>query len=443
MMKTKAMILMLASGLMTTSASSETLSGALSQALARNPSLAVANANFQAIYSSQFVTMADMLPQVTAFARESRSNTDAENYADGTVNQAFNIGDRDVDSYGVMVTQDLFTSGKNINAFRSKRAEVRSERAKLTETEQQILLASITAYLNVLENQSVYDLNQQNVNVLTKQVEAVRDRFEVGVVTRTDIAQSEAALAGAQSALLSAQANLRGAKAIYREVIGVEAGELETVTKLPRLPRDLDDAINTARRENPTLIAAKEMSSSGRLNAYSAIGAALPSITLSGSYTRTEDPALTAIGVETEVTELVATLNVPLFRGGRAISGISAASSYSDALKYQVHASSDGVERGVIVAWNNYQASTSAVVAREQQIKASKIALEGVRQENQLGTRTNLDVLDAEQDLLDARVGLVRAGTSQNLAAYGVLASIGRLTSDRLRIDAADIGETE
>ena len=443
MMKTKAMILMLASGLMTTSASSETLSGALSQALARNPSLAAANANFQAIYSSQFVTMADMLPQVTAFARESRSNTDAENYADGSVNQAFNIGDRDVDSYGVMVTQDLFTSGKNINAFRSKRAEVRSERAKLTETEQQILLASITAYLNVLENQSVYDLNQQNVNVLTKQVEAVRDRFEVGVVTRTDIAQSEAALAGAQSALLSAQANLRGAKAIYREVIGVEAGELETVTKLPRLPRDLDDAINTARRENPTLIAAKEMSSSGRLNAYSAIGAALPSITLSGSYTRTEDPALTAIGVETEVTELVATLNVPLFRGGRAISGISAASSYSDALKYQVHASSDGVERCVIVAWNNYQASTSAVVAREQQIKASKIALEGVRQENQLGTRTNLDVLDAEQDLLDARVGLVRAGTSQNLAAYGVLASIGRLTSDRLRIDAADIGETE
>ena len=443
MMKTKAMILMLASGLMTTSASSETLSGALSQALARNPSLAAANANFQAIYSSQFVTMADMLPQVTAFARESRSNTDAENYADGSVNQAFNIGDRDVDSYGVMVTQDLFTSGKNINAFRSKRAEVRSERAKLTETEQQILLASITAYLNVLENQSVYDLNKQNVNVLTKQVEAVRDRFEVGVVTRTDIAQSEAALAGAQSALLSAQANLRGAKAIYSEVIGVEAGELETVTKLPRLPRDLDDAINTARRENPTLIAAKEMSSSGRLNAYSAIGAALPSITLSGSYTRTEDPALTAIGVETEVTELVATLNVPLFRGGRAISGISAASSYSDALKYQVHASSDGVERGVIVAWNNYQASTSAVVAREQQIKASKIALEGVRQENQLGTLTNLDVLDAEQDLLDARVGLVRAGTSQNLAAYGVLASIGRLTSDRLRIDAADIGETE
>lgn len=442
-MKTKAMILMLASGLMTTSASSETLNGALSQALARNASLAAAKANFQAIYSSQFVTMADMLPQVTAFARESRSNTDAENYATGTVNPTYNIGDRDVDSYGVMVTQDLFTSGKNINAFRSKRAEVRSERAKLTETEQQILLSSITAYLNVLENQSVYDLNQQNVNVLTKQVEAVRDRFEVGVVTRTDIAQSEAALAGAQSALLTAQANLRGAKAIYRELIGVEAGDLETVSKLPRLPRNLDDAINTARRENPSLIAAKEMSSSGRLNTYSAIGAALPSITLSGSYARTEDPSLTAIGVETEVTELVATLNVPLFLGGRAISGISAASSYSDALKYQVHASSDAVERGVIVAWNNYQASTSAVVAREQQIKASKIALEGVRQENLLGTRTNLDVLNAEQDLLDARVGLVRAGTLQNLAAYGVLASIGSLTSERLRIDAADIGETE
>ncbi len=132
-----------------------------------------------------------------------------------------------------------------------------------------------------------------------------------------------------------------------------------------------------------------------------------------------------------------------MFRGGRAVSGISAASHYSDALKYQVHASSDGVERGVVVAWNNYQAAESVVVARAQQIKASQIALEGVRQENQLGTRTTLDVLNAEQDLLDTRVAQVRADADHKLAAYSVLASVGRLTANRLRITAADIGDTE
>ena len=443
MMKTKAMIWVLATGLLAAPAHADSLNEALAEALGRNPSLAAARATYESVYKSQFVTMADMLPQVTAFARESRSNTDATTYRDGNVFGAANYGDHDSDAYGIRVTQDLFTSGKNINAFRSKRAEARSQRAVLTNTEQQILLSAASAYLSVLENQAILRLNEQNVVILQRQLDANLDRFEVGVVTRTDIAQSQAALAGAQSALLSSQANLRGSNAVYREVIGLDPIGLERVAERPHLPRTLDKAIDIARRENPSLIASKEMSASGRYNAYSAVGSALPSISVTGSYTVTEDPSVALAGVETEVTDVTVQLNVPIFRGGRSISGISAASDYADSLKYQVHASSDGVERGVIVAWNNYQAAQSVVPARQQQIEASEIALDGVIQENSLGTRTTLDVLNAEQGLLDARVAMVTADTDRNIAAFNVLASIGRLTGERLRIKPVELSDAE
>ena len=164
----------------------------------------------------------------------------------------------------------------------------------------------------------------------------------------------------------------------------------------------------------------------------------MPSVTVRGSYTNYEDPTKALAGVEMEVTEVVATLTVPIFTGGRSVMGISAASSYSDALKYQVHATSDAVERGVIVAWNNYKAAAAAIDAQKQLIIASEIALDGVREENKLGTRTNLDVLDAERDLLDARVALVTVDTTRNLAAYSLLASVGRLTGKHLRVKPAE-----
>ena len=437
-MKYKTLTLLLASGLLASTANAETLNNALSHALAVNPTLAAAQSNYEALSASQYITLADMLPQVVAFASETRSNTDAENYRTGLVNSAANIGDHDVDAYGVSVTQSLFTSGKNLNAFRGKRAEIRSARADLTETEQQVIGSAIAAYLEVLRTQSVYDLNEENANVLEKQLQEVRDRFEVGVVTRTDVAQSEAALAGAQAGLLRAEADLRGAKAVYREVYNQEPNDLSELQKLPRLPRSLNDAISIARRESPLLISSKEMSASGRFNTYSAIGSALPSVTVRGSYTNYEDPTKALAGVEMEVTEVVATLTVPIFTGGRSVMGISAASSYSDALKYQVHATSDAVERGVIVAWNNYKAAAAAIDAQKQLIIASEIALDGVREENKLGTRTNLDVLDAERDLLDARVALVTVDTTRNLAAYSLLASVGRLTGKHLRVKPAE-----
>ena len=415
------------------------LDEAISQTLARNPSLASAQSSYNATYASQFVSLADMLPNVLAFATSTMANTDAEFYGTGETNPAANIGDTDTDSYGVQVSQNLFGSGRYVNAFRSKRAEIRSEAKNLVNTEQQIILQAVTAYLDVIRDQLIAEVNEQNVVVLSRHLEAVKDRFEVGVVTRTDIAQSEARLAGAKSNFLSSQARLLGSRAVYREVIGLEPKSLTQPDGLPSLPESLDSARSSARAASPTLASAREMSYSGRYSAYSAIGTALPSVTVMGSHTFTEDPSSLLVGTETEVTSVQVQVKVPIFMGGRSLASVAAAYDYRDALARNVHAAANAVERSVIVAWNNYEATTAAISARQQQIAASEVALEGVREENNLGTRTNLDVLDAEQDLLDARVTLVQAERDQSVAAYALLSSMGHLTGARLGIRAADV----
>jgi TolC family type I secretion outer membrane protein len=414
------------------------LNETLSQTLARNPALAAADATYEARYKEQFVTLSDMLPQVTAFASETNNDTNTKNNAG--VYQSNLSSDFNTDSYGVQVTQQLFTSGKNLNAFRSKRAEVEAEKAKLKGTEQQVLLGAVVAHLDVLQARSVFDLREKNLNVLSKQLEAVQDRFSVGVVTRTDVAQSRAAVAGAKSAMLGAEAALRSAEAVYREIVGIAPEKLDKPIKLPRLPGSLDRAIQTARRENPDLKNAQEMSKSGKYTSYSTVGSVLPQVNLTGTYSRNEDPSALTVGFESEVTSVQVRVTVPLFLGGKSIAAISASQDVSNALKQNVHIASNTVEREVVVAWNNMQATKSAIEATEEQIRASQLALEGVRQENTLGTRTNLDVLNAEQGLLDARVALVQAERNQYVAAYNLVATTGRLTAKRMRLEPAKIG---
>ena len=429
---------------LSTPAHAETLNGALSQTLARNPSLASAGYNYEANYVSQFVTLADMLPQVTGFVSQKRSDTKAENYRTGvSIPDGTSFGDLDTDSYGVRVTQQLFTSGKNLNAFRAKRADIKAEKARLIQTEQQILLAAISTYMDVLESETIVALRRKNVDVLQEQLEAVKDRFEVGVVTRTDIAQSQAALSGAKAGLLAAEAGLRAARASYREIIGIDPENLKKPGRVPRLPRSLDRAMEIARKDSPTLKIAQAQSESGRLTTLSTLGTALPSVNLTGVYAKTEDPSIGSRGIEVESTSVEVTLNVPLFRGGRSVAAVTGGLDYNNSLAKNVHAVSNQLERETIVAWHNVATTKSAMQATKEQITAAKLALEGVREENKLGTRTNLDVLDAEQSLLDAQVNLANAERNQYVAAYNLLATIGRLTAKRLRIEPANIEAAE
>lgn len=452
-MKTTTMMGALMIGVtMVTPAAAQTLNDALSQMLARNSALSAARSQYEAEYKEQFVSLSTMLPKVVGYVQETRSDTNAECYAPRTgmspastcdAGDIYEAGDSrtDSDGYGIQVTQDLFTSGKNLNGFRAKRAEIRSKQQDLIQTEQQIILQAIAAYLDVLQADAVRDLNRSNEAVLTKQLEAVRDRFQVGVGTRTDIAQSEARMAAAKSARLASEANAQSARAVYLEVFGIEAGELVQPERLPRMPRSLDRAKRDARRDSPVLGSAQELAAMGRFQSYSTVGGSLPSITLTGTYAHNEDPN-GLVGVTTDTTSVVARLNVPLFLGGQSIAAIAASRDVRNALTQNVHSASRAVDRTVVSAWHTYQAADAAIAARQQQIKASETALDGVRQENRLGTRTTLDVLNAEQALLDARVALVQAARDQQVAAYNLLAAMGHLTPKKLRITAADISET-
>lgn len=421
-------------------AHSESLSLSLAKMWQQNPSLAAARSNFKAIYKSQFVTLAEMLPTVTGYAQEVRINENIRNAQTGL--RAVPDADvQDFDSYGVEMRYNIFTSGKNLFAFRSKRAEIDAERSGLRNTEQSIMLQGISAFLDVLQARATLDLRQSNIKVLQEQVDAVRDRFEVGVVTRTDIAQSEARLAGAKSSALLAEANLRGAEAVFEEVFGYRPAGLNKPVNLPAMPPSLQSALDVARVESPILKQAQHMARSGKFTSYSTLGSALPSVTITGSYD-VKDGLPSNPAFESEGSTIAARLSVPLFRGGRSLAAISGATDYNDALRRQVHSASRALERGVVVAWNNFRASESAINAREEQIQASQLALEGVRQENTLGTRTNIDLLDAEQELLNAQVGLVEAERNHQLAAYSLLASIGQLTPQRLRLPR-DLPKTE
>ncbi len=393
-------------------------------ALANNAQLASAKCQYLAVHRSQFVTMASMLPQVSAFAQYNYHKI-------GEQDPGFDYDEYDDDAYGLSVSYDVFTSGKNLNAYRSARADVRKQNHDRLAVEQNVLLDAITSHFDVVRDEAVYRLNEKNVDILSKQLQAVKDRFEVGVVTRTDVAQSQARLAAARSGLIAAQTSLQASRAFYERTIGVPPMALADEARLPELPGTIEDALDIGRARNPLLNSARENARSSSLSAYSAVGAAMPQLRVTGSYTRYDDqtpnPAIGKLE-EGEIYEVKATVTVPLFTGGRNLATVLAARHASDALTKSVHATASSVDEAIVVAWHRNLSAGAVIGARSEQIKASEIALEGVRLENSLGTRTTLDVLDAEQDFLDARVNLIRARRDQFVAAYGLLASVGGLS---------------
>ena len=411
-----------------------TLEESISAALEYNPTLSAARDNYRAVERSRFVSLATMLPRASAFYE----SVDTRRRQHAPVSGQTPLTEYTVDSYGISATQTLFASGRYYNAYRGTVVQIKGEAHSLHATEQQILLAAITAHVDVLRDQAVLGLQQKNVDVLNAQLDATRDRFEVGVVTRTDVAQAEARQAQARSGLLGAQTELRGSEAVYHEIIGMPPHQLETPQTIPAIPTTLDDAQAIARKENPALNMARATARQGQLRTFSAIGEALPSVELTASYRRNDNDTSNPVtpNPKSEETRLGVRLNVPLLMGGRAVAGIQAARAAESALAKGIHIASTATERGVIVAWHQHLVTLSVIEARREQIRAAEIALESTIQENKLGTRNTLDVLDAEQELFDARVELARAERDSYVARYGVLASIGRLTYDYLSINS-------
>jgi outer membrane protein len=313
------------------------------------------------------------------------------------------------------------------------RETVLAARQGLVSVEQQVLLDAVTAYLNVWRDLQVVNVREANVRVVTQQLRAARDRFEVGEDTRTDVAQAEARLAQARSALAAAQGQLQISRELFALAIGRHPGALSGPGALPGLPRSEAEADGLARQNAPSILRLQHEVRATDLAVQIARAAYRPTISLDGSVSNTfEAPNPAAEG---EGASIGLTLRQPIYRGGQLASQERQALAQSAAVRAALNQQTRINVQIMGNAWAQLRIANAQIQAAEQQISAAQLAFEGVQEEASLGARTTLDVLDAEQDVLDARISRIEAQTSLYSAAYSILSAGGLLTVEHLGLD--------
>ncbi len=414
--------------------SAESLEEALAAAYESNPQLMAQRAALRGVDESISRAKAGFLPSVQG--EYSYGDTNNKSPDDDGNTQNF---PGTSEQYGVSANMNLFRGFQDRNAIKSARSNVMAGRAQLQSVEQQVLLDAVSAYMNVVRDEAVVSLNMNNVQVLERQLQASQDRFRVGEVTRTDVAQSEARLEGAKSTLLSAQATLASSRAQYRRVVGRTPATLETPGAKPELPSNLDAAIELAMELSPGVIAAQYGEEAAKHAMNQAKGALLPTVGVNASWydietsdVRNGPTGLEAVNTATQRRSVGVQVTVPLYAGGARYSDIRRAKQLRSQRLMEIRQAERVAQERVFVAWDQYRAAVGQITSSEAQVRASEIALEGVRQEAYVGSRTTLDVLNAEQELLNARVALVRAQRDEFVAAYSLVSATGRLTAKDL-----------
>ncbi|MFW5881968.1 MAG: TolC family outer membrane protein, partial [Roseicyclus sp.] len=322
------------------------------------------------------------------------------------------------------------SGGSRRLSLEAARETVLAARAGLVSVEQQVLLDAVTAYLNVWRDLRVVNVRESNVRVVTQQLRAARDRFEVGEDTRTDVAQAEARLAEARSALAAARGQLEISRELFALAIGRRPGTLSGPGALPGLPRSQEEAAALARQNTPSIRQLQHEVRAAELAVQGARAAYRPTITLEGQLSDTfEAPNPLA---EDENASIGLTLRQPLYTGGRLSSLERQALAQTAAVRASLNQQTLVNLQIMGNAWAQLRIANAQIQAAEQRISAAELAFEGVREEAALGARTTLDVLDAEQAVLDARISRIEAQSNLYLAAYQILAAAGLLTVEHL-----------
>lgn len=332
------------------------------------------------------------------------------------------------------VTEALFRGGRTYAEIAKAKALVKAGRAQLTVVEETVLVDAVTAYMDVVRDEATLGLRQNNVAVLQKQLDATQEQFKVGELTRTDVAQSQARLAGAQSDLVTAEGQLGISRSNFEHVVGRAAGTLETEPGLPKLPASENDAVAAAIQQNPNLVVAREQERAANYAVDDALGALLPQISVSGQYQYTQgSPQSFPIGAE-HYTQVLGQVTVPIYQGGAEESVVRQAKD----LHSQTQLAAADTERQVVdatrSAWQSFVTAQATIRSAKAQVAANSVAFDGVKQEQQVGSRTILDVLNAEQELLNAQVTVVSSERDTYVAAYQLLADMGLLTAQSLRL---------
>jgi len=334
-------------------------------------------------------------------------------------------------SYGATITQTLFNGFQTANKTRQAESQVLAARATLRVTEQTVLLNAATAYMNLLRDSAVLELQRRNVEVLQEQLRQTRDRFNVGEVTRTDVAQSESRLAAGRSQVLTAEATYTASVATYRQVIGVNPGKLSAGTPVDRFsPHSVGGAVGLATAVHPAVATAQFNVDAAQQAVKVAEASLYPTVSVTGAYTKNYEVAGSLNTIEQYQASVLGTLSIPIYQGGAEYSLIRQAKETLGQRRLDLDVARDQVRQSTVQAWGQLEAAKSNVDSTQAQVQAAEIALNGVREEARVGQRTTLDVLNAQQELVNARVALVGAQRDRVVASYTLLASTGRLAPE-------------
>src|SRR4051794_14237171 len=409
----------------------ETMESALAQAYRNNPTLNAQRAALRATDESVPQALANYRPRVTGSFDSGYQHFESISTSGGNFTQTnTNISPR---GGNIGLVQPVFNGMRSGNLTRQAEASVLAGRETLRNAEQTALLDAATAYMNVLRDTAILDLQRRNVQVLQEQLKQARDRFNVGEVTRTDVAQAESRLAQAQSQVLSAEANLKPSQAPYRRAIGVEPTNLRAGMPVDRLsPRTLDAAVEQGRNLHPTVAAAQYTVDAAQHAVKAAEGTLYPTVTLESSVQRRWDLAPGSFDQFTGT--VLGRVAVPIYQGGAEYSIIRQNKETLGQRRIELDVARDLARSTVVQSWSQLEATKAQIIAAQAQVTASEVALNGVREEARVGQRTTLDVLNAQQELVNARVALVTAQRDRVVASFTLLASVGRLAPEVLSL---------
>jgi outer membrane protein len=413
------------------SVSAETLAEAIASAYSSNPTLNAERARQRGTDEQVPQALSGWRPTITAEGSVSRlwSDPDAAPRTSTTPADAT-----------IVLSQPVFRGFKTINGTRSAEANVEAGRQSLLAVEQDIIFQVIQSYMNVIRDRKIVTLRQKNLAVLNQQLKAANDRFAVGEITKTDVAQSTARVAEAQAGVASANANLAISAANYEKIVGNKPGKL-VFPKPARLPKNLPEAQSLAQEINPNILSAAFVAEASDYDVEVRFGDLLPELSLRATARLVEDDLDRKRG-SSEDARVEGVLTIPLYEAGRVYSSVRQAKHVASQRKLGVIQSARAVREAVSNAWNNLISARQTIAAARSQVSASELALEGVRQEYLVGSRTTLDVLDAESELVAARITLVQAERDQIVASYQILGSIGHLTARDLKL-AVDYYDAE
>ncbi len=408
----------------------DTIEAALVRAYQNNPQLNAQRASVRFTDENVPQALSGYRPKVAVTASAGYQYTDTNSTAGGNATNVVRTeihGTNPPRSVGATVTQTLFNGQQTANRTRAAEGQVSGAREALRVLEQTVLLSAATIYMDYLRDSAIVEVQKSNVRVLEQTLKQTRDRFNVGEVTRTDVAQSEAQLAAGKTQLLTAEAQLVTTKSNFRRIIGNEPQALAPGSPVDRfLPGSLPSAVDLGLTENPNVTAAMFGIDVSYLQVKVNEGALLPTVTLQASVAQNYESTQTLF--RSFGASAVAQLQVPIYQGGAEYSLIRQSKETLAQQRLVLEQTRDQTRANVATAWGQLVAGKAQVQSAQAQVTASEIALNGVREEAKAGQRTTLDVLNAQQALVNARVALVTAQHDRVVASYAVLNAVGRLS---------------